>query len=88
MEIDEVTADSKFSHLLKPIRYLQPNYFTQKPLNSVQRDLAANWDIDIASELDDYLKDLEQIIIGEGEDDHHHLNFAQGKFNIKDRCVE
>lgn len=30
--------DSKFAHLIQPIR-----------------DLAANWDIDVASELEDYL---------------------------------
>lgn len=39
-------------------------------------DLASNWDIDIASELDDYLEDIGQIIIG--DQDENPLNFAQG----------
>lgn len=34
-----------------------------KPGNVVTRDLAKNWDVDIASSLEDYLEDLEDITI-------------------------
>ena len=38
MSVHDRADDSKFAHLLQPIR-----------------DLAANWDINIANELEDYL---------------------------------
>ena len=40
------------------------------------RDLSINWNIDIASELEDYLSELESITIS--FDDGKSLNFAEG----------
>eukprot|EP00798_Chlamydomonas_sp_ICE-L_P022300 gene22300-29377_t len=42
-EMDDALRDSKFSHLLKPIR-----------------DLAENWNIDVATELEEYLTHLDR----------------------------
>ena len=41
------------------------------------RDLALNWNIDIAHELEDYLDVLEDITISFDEEDQN-LNFAEG----------
>lgn len=44
----------------------------------MRRDLASNWNIDIAHELEDYLEDLEEIKISfDGSDST--LNFAEGE---------
>ena len=81
--VDESFGE-KFSALLQPIRCAAPPSFCSKIsgaerlLLSVNgRDLAQNWNIDVASELEDYMDELEDIKIsfdgGETE-----LNFAEG----------
>lgn len=46
------------------------------------RDLALNWNIDIAHELEDYLDDLEEITISFDEEDQN-LNFAEAALLIQ-----
>ncbi|XP_065835925.1 condensin-2 complex subunit H2-like [Oscarella lobularis] len=68
--------ESRFAHLLKPIR-----------------DLARNWDIDIASELEDYLAELENIVftVDGGTTTMNFIEAAlliQGSTSIYSRKVE
>lgn len=58
---DQHDEESRFIHLLQPIR-----------------DLASNWNIDIAAELADYLEELESITFS-FDGGHSTLNFAEGK---------
>lgn len=50
-----------------------------------RRDLADNWDVDIAQELEDYLEELEsiQISVDGGKSS---LNFAEAALLIQVRC--
>lgn len=62
-------AESRFAHLLEPIR-----------------DLAENWSIDIASELEEYLSELESITIS--FEDGKQLDFAEAALLIQgSACV-
>ena len=45
------------------------------------RDLAQNWNIDVASELEDYMEELEDIKIS-FDDGETELNFAEGKREV------
>lgn len=53
--------ESRYEHLLKPIR-----------------DLTKNWQIDIASELEDYLEELERISVS-FDGGATNVDFAEGK---------
>lgn len=46
------------------------------------RDLASNWDVDIAEELDEYLEELDHIRISLDQG-HSHLNFAEAALLIQ-----
>ena len=82
--VDESFGE-KFSALLQPIRCAAPPSFLPQRFFADEtyvvlwdgRDLAQNWNIDVASELEDYMDELEDIKIsfdgGETE-----LNFAEG----------
>ena len=82
--VDESFGE-KFSALLQPIRCAAPPSFCHSDFLAIMRrcivargrDLAQNWNIDVASELEDYMDELEDIKIsfdgGETE-----LNFAEG----------
>ena len=54
--------------------------FSSSPLSSqlsfLFRDLAANWDVNLASELEDYISEIEKITYS--FDGLHNLNFAEG----------
>ena len=80
---DNDNENSRFAHLLQPIR-----------------DLALNWDIDVASALEDYLEDLDQLSIalgpalksavlpggeddGEEESGTNSINFAEAALLIQ-----
>ena len=52
--MDGKDTESRFSMLLKPIRY-----FCSQVVN--HRELADNWNIDVAAELEEYLEDLESL---------------------------
>ncbi|GAQ85717.1 hypothetical protein KFL_002500150 [Klebsormidium nitens] len=70
MEVSQGTRDqhegeSRFIHLLQPIR-----------------DLAGNWNIDIAAELSDYLEELESITFS-FDGGHSTLNFAEAALVIQ-----
>lgn len=83
--------ESRFAHLLQPLRFVIPQSrfsnplfrsrscvsFSDHALLFSNRNLADNWSIDIASELEEYLHELETItfsIDGVGQT----LNFAEG----------
>lgn len=69
MTLASQSDESKFAHLLQPIR-----------------DLAANWDIDVASELEDYLDTLENLTFA--FDGGPTLNFAEAALVIQgSACV-
>uniref|UniRef100_A0A3Q4ASQ8 Condensin-2 complex subunit H2 n=1 Tax=Mola mola TaxID=94237 RepID=A0A3Q4ASQ8_MOLML len=59
------STESRFAHLLQPIR-----------------DLAKNWDIDVASELNDYLEELEEMCIT-FDGGNTRLNFAEAALLIQ-----
>jgi Condensin II complex subunit CAP-H2 or CNDH2, N-terminal len=61
--------DSRFSHLLQPIR-----------------DLAANWDINIAGELEEYLEELESLTFAVEGCAGPALNFAEAALLIQVCC--
>lgn len=42
------------------------------------RELGANWDVDIAADLSDYLSELEQVVFS-FDGGHTALNFAEGE---------
>mmetsp|Transcript_8244 Transcript_8244/g.14588 ORF Transcript_8244/g.14588 Transcript_8244/m.14588 type:complete len:689 (-) Transcript_8244:60-2126(-) len=65
MELDEGERESKFAHLLKPIK-----------------DLADNFDVDIAAELFEYLEELDKIVIN-FEGGELNLNFAEAALLIQ-----
>ncbi|KAG1662141.1 hypothetical protein FOA52_011014 [Chlamydomonas sp. UWO 241] len=70
-ELNEYQAsckESKFLHLLKPIR-----------------DLAENWNIDIASELEDYLAQLDQVVYS--FDGGKSVDFAEAALLIQSSTV-
>ena len=48
-------------------------------------DLAQNWQVDIAAELEDYVEELDQISVTFGE--HSKLNFAQGERSAVPPCT-
>jgi condensin-2 complex subunit H2 len=64
MELEN-ERESRFAHLLKPIR-----------------ELADNWDIDIASELLEYLEELDKLVI-ELEGGDLNLNFAEAALLVQ-----
>lgn len=60
--------ESRFGHLLQPIR-----------------DLAQNWNIDIAGELEEYLEELENITIS-FEGGATNVDFAEGPLGLPACC--
>eukprot|EP00884_Botryococcus_braunii_P002422 jgi/Botrbrau1/12180/Bobra.0186s0088.1 len=64
-------TESRYSHLLQPIR-----------------DLAANWDVDIAAELEEYLEALENVSFSFDGSGETSLNFAEAALVIQgSACV-
>ena len=92
-EVDDVNSASsgeKYAHLLAPIRYAFLVWLLRCLCVRVcvvgvphsrraahRSDLAQNWQVDIAAELEDYVGELEHIAVSFG--DHTQLNFTQGK---------
>lgn len=76
--MENIDKESRFAHLLKPIRYCDSH------LESLQfyRELADNWDIDIANDLENYLEELESVSINLG-DGYRNLNFAEAALLIQ-----
>ena len=70
--------DAKMSHLLQPIRWVKPSIFS---LFIQLSALAQNWNIDIATELEDYMEELSNIAISFG--DGKTLNFAEAALVIQ-----
>lgn len=62
--MQQESEEFKYQHILQPIRFEFDINF---------RDLAANWDINIATELESYLESLDEITV----------TFDSGKTNIK-----
>lgn len=56
------------------------------PVIRVDRDLAQNWNVDIASSLEDYLEDLEEITITL-DDGASKVNFAEAALLIQVTCI-
>ena len=77
--MDGKESESKFSMLLKPIRYLKGVYVSF-------RELADNWNIDIAAELEEYLEDLESVVIS-FDGGKSNLNFAEAALMIQVRYI-
>jgi len=78
--------------MLLPLTMITPNFsspsglfpsfeFSSSPVSSqlsfLFRDLAANWDVNLASELEDYISEIEKITYS--FDGLHNLNFAEGR---------
>ena len=83
------SLDERFNALLQPIRSFQsyvkvheivPLYLGSSLLYF--RDLAGNWNIDVASELEEYIDDLHNIQI-DFVDGETNLNFAEAALLIQ-----
>ena len=70
--MENIDKESRFAHLLKPIRYC----YSRPESLRFYRELADNWDIDIANDLENYLEELESVSINLG-DGYRNLNFAE-----------
>ena len=75
LKMDGKDTESRFSMLLKPIRY-----FCSQVVN--HRELADNWNIDVAAELEEYLEDLESVVIS-FKGGKSNLNFAEAALIIQ-----
>jgi condensin-2 complex subunit H2 len=73
MEDEEsIVTSERWAHLLKPIRY-RDRWRTE-----LGRDLAENWNIDIATDLQDYLEELHKVTYSVGG--VQKLKFAEGGY--------
>ena len=91
MESPLSRRDSRFQHLLQPIRcvmnlcmYVYGFSLISIPLAC--SELADNWNVDIAAELEDYLEELASIKISL-DGGHTSLNFAEAALLIQVRIV-
>lgn len=73
-EEEAIVSSERWSHLLKPIRLAM----TVCVFSHSLRDLAENWNIDLANELKDYLDELNSISYS--VNGMQNLKFAEGLF--------